>query len=621
MIKPIRSHHAIWLVAATVGIAALAVLHPAAAQVQATDPTGGYAEAFRKLKGTFRAPVAAEQERSQTEAIEALRQLEESKAISPRLFQFDALREQLKLGNKANLELLAELEQLYYQDIIGVEQPAVLRLREAVGRFRDITTIANLPDASAVFDRKLEETADWLTRHAAGPTAESSYQLGIRLGWLEHSTQVVPQVAEIQKRYSQPNIRVRITKAYIEDFFRKDINEKSPVAQVIRGADVNGVATTLGATHLELLHSDEDAILCVVMTGTMKSDVVATKAAHGPFGKTINVRVPSTGQSTVRIEKSFRLTDSTLTPLPAQAYCQTATTFLGVQSSAKTAFVRHKVVDRAYADKPAGELEAAAKAEAEMRRKADSIPAPPMAKEIQDGYKKVYLDPQIRVGSAPTRSFWSSTPDYLQYNLVRRNSFTLGAPAPAPELHGNHHITVALHQSEATNEIGPLLGNRWITDENLADIYKIIFGTTPKPLRLGSHMLRWSLKFDPIRPLQFEFGGDKVALTIYATELQVGDKLTREPFSVSATYSVKVTEAGVELVRDGELRIATDKNKGDLKTFLFDKFDDVLAKTLAPDGLVPPDGGHFDALRAISITEGRTQDGWALIGLRDSKKK
>ena len=44
-------------------------------------------------------------------------------------------------------------------------------------------------------------------------------------------------------------------------------------------------------------------------------------------------------------------------------------------------------------------------------------------------------------------------------------------------------------------------------------------------------------------------------------------------------------------------------------------------KMVAPDGLVPPDGGTFEDLRAFDITELSAKRGWLIFAFTEDKAK
>lgn len=594
---------------------------PCPAQV-AVRPTG--ADELRALKGTYRPPDEFELRRERDVLIQELRDFETNPKSPRNVFDLVALRELIDRGLKTDLKRLTELERTFYRDLEGLERPEVLRFRKALGRYRDVLTYGLRQNAIAAYDRTIDEAISWLATHESNPTAESAFQLGQRLGWLERSGHGIAAVAAIQSRFSQPNFHVTIHKQFLEGYFRKDIDVRSPVTEVIRSADVTGDATTKGKTHLELVPNEDGALVRVVMVGTMTSDVVATKAATLPLGRRIDVRIPSRGTTEVRVEKTFRLTDEGVSPLPATAECRTSTSYLAVESTAKTKFIQRQVANRAYAEKPLGEAESAVKAACQLRRRADEIVLPAEASQVLNGYRTIYLDHQIRDGSAPVSSRWHTTADAMSYTILRRTTATLGAwspPFPLPEV---HHFVVAQHQSDANNQLGPFLGGRWMTDDQLSDMYKIIFGHTPKPLRLGSHMARWSLRLDSDRPFQFEFADNTISLTLFFTERKFDNRSVAAAMSVGATYRSSISEDGVTLRRVGDIRVASSTKDGatdrEGTEFLTSKFGDLFSPTLAADGLVAPDGGNFDALRAISITDVRTANGWLLIGLDDKTK-
>ena len=156
----------------------------------------------------------------------------------------------------------------------------------------------------------LDTLAERLTSYAQEPKAEDAIAIGKMLGWMDRFGQAGELVAAARSRYSHPNLFVEVSEALMQAGIDQNVDETAAVNEVILGTRIRGNARLTGAVTLDLIPSEENAAMDILLDGSTVSDSVGY---NGP------VRVFSRGFTSVAARKRLQLDDTGISDRRATA--------------------------------------------------------------------------------------------------------------------------------------------------------------------------------------------------------------------------------------------------------------------------------------------------------------
>jgi hypothetical protein len=409
-----------------------------------------------------------------------------------------------------------------------------------------------------------------------------------------------------------PNAVLEVSRKLLTASIDQKVEQERRVEDTILLNRVSGRARTSGTIEAHLTPCEDHAIVDIKFRGVIDSRTVTDAGLAS---------VSSTGKTDIDATKRIEIWDlQTVNVAPTKTQCTTETVIQDFSTKLQSELLRDAARDRADLLKPVTEQVAARHAEFQVSKEIDARFAQ-QAKLLQTFDRERFLETVSTYGVPSAEVSMSTSADYLRYCERRLDSARSQTWSPPPaSCVGTCDLAIMAHETWFTAVAQGMLKGRWITDEQIADALKTVFGKVPPEYRLGTHMPRWSMHLDSERPIAVSFASGAVSLTFNVAEVMVGDKLVQLPFAIKVTYTIVSTEFGPELTRVGDVVVQPTgrpqefENNAELRRFLTAKtagaFDDVLYF----DGLTLPNGGQFEKLRKLRQTMSTADGGWLAFG-------
>ncbi len=192
----------------------------------------------------------------------------------------------------------------------------------------------------------------------------------------------------------------------------------------------------------------------------------------------------------------------------------------------------------------------------------------------------------------------------------------------------------ARHETLLSNFVDPIFRGKTFTDEELADELESILGTRPDALAPkaedddAAKDQSFSITFTNIRPIQFEFENNRLAVVVSGQRFSQGDSKIDEGLKIIIRFKIQRVSGKLKLARDGKAEIDyVDPDKKSPRTVAFRSFLDgrLNPKDAAdapsidlPDNLIPVD--EVEALknspvaRKLFLSQCRVEGGWLYLG-------
>ena len=188
-------------------------------------------------------------------------------------------------------------------------------------------------------------------------------------------------------------------------------------------------------------------------------------------------------------------------------------------------------------------------------------------------------------------------------------------------------MVIRLHDSMLSNLVDPIFAGKTFTNEELVAQAAELTGETPAEVADDDES--FSITFDSVRPIQFEFDENILTVSISGKRFGQDDLKINAGLQIKVRFKIKRTAMGLQLVRDGDAVIEyNEPDKKDAKIVAFKSFlEDRLnaeAQTSAaidlPPNLLPVD--QVDALKSnpiarnLQLVQCTIDNGWLYLGWR-----
>lgn len=420
-----------------------------------------------------------------------------------------------------------------------------------------------------------------------------------------------PVVAKLSPLNS-PNLYARVSERFISHAFSESVNRVTPVSDVILGTTLRGTARMVGSSTATTLPSNRNAIVNVVLRGTIYSN---NQGWNGP------VTINSTATTTVVSSKQIVIDENGI-----RAY--RAATSAKTNSRIKSLCAKCRLVER-IAWKKAGQQKGQSEqigsqhAAARIGKEVDARAGAGIAQANYDFQEKV-RKPLLRTGRYPQIGI-SSVSNAVYVRMVQQG---LGDAAeltarPAQEAAGD--LAVQAHESYIANLSSALIGGVELTDERLATTLLEQTGSVPEELQITEDKEPWSITFEPAAPFSANFGDNKVVLKLRANRFTRGrnddgsvDQEILALVQIAAEYAIEITPTGSKLTRQGDLNVdfvgqeRLTAAQVATKTFLKRKFSSLFKPEFVGEGVQLK--GRFARAGKLVLKEMTTSDGWLTAG-------
>lgn len=546
-----------------------------------------------------------------TKAVDNLRQLlakakPEDAASWKEAVKWEQLESQLAATDaQPDLKTLQAIEESFRQDIAGLEQDEFIAVRQALDKYVSAALFASSDESKKFYETYLDTLAERLTAYAQEPKAEDAIAIGKLLGWMERYGQAGELVAATRSCYSRPNLFLNVSETLMQAGIDQSVDETAAVNEVILGTRIRGNARLTGAVTLDLVSSEQNAAMDILLDGSTVSDSVGY---NGP------VRIFSRGLTSVAAKKRLQLDATGLSDLPATARCSTRTRIGRVEAGH---LVRHIAMKRIQKTKPEAEAVASRRAAGRIAASVDERSNNLLA-DANTAFTDKFRLPLVRRGGFPQVLQFRTTDDALDVTMLEAGREQLAAPNAPPDLTGKFDLAVRMHESLVGNLSQAVLGGVTLTDERLVEIVKDLTGKVPEELVITQDDDPWSITFASELPIEARFGPRTAKITVRGKRFTRGDQEIRRPIEISAIYNIEKLPDRAKLVRQGDVQIdfvgRAKLGASDIamKTFMKKKFEGLFKPEIVSEGLTLPK--RWQNIGKLKLEQLTCDKGWLALG-------
>lgn len=613
MICNLRRTAALYLAALASGL----LIVSGSAFSQQPTPAGDLSDVVEDAKGNFQ-PVTDEDVSKAKRTLEAkLGTLEdllnngtaENEEAWKTYLRWSDLETQLS-AEKPDLRTLEEIYLKFRGSYAGLDKQQMIEARKALRTYINLAYFSQVEQYQKQFDIQLKTLGDAVGRYVENRVREDAQAIGGILGWLEQGNQVPAAVKTIRNKLDRPNLYASVSREFISGAVRRNVDQTTPVRELILGTTVRGTAHMVGDVDVNLVPSKDKGLIELTLAGTVSSDNVGV---NGP------ATIYSTGFSTVGASKLLAFDEDGLTASPATAHADTTTTFNAI--CAKMRLIQKIATKRAYQQKSQAERIASQRTEARLEARFDDETRDLVTDANSRLRERLYRHLLGR-DEFPDELNVSTTTDHLNLEVMHASQTQLAAPEPAPETEDQQaDLTLKLHESIINNYGETFLAGVKLTDERLVEILEQRDAEIPEELKITPDTDPWSITFDYKLPIQVVFDNDTVKIGIRGRQFTRGDNEVNRTIAISADYKIEKGEKGTLLTRTGDVVVdfPTQERLGPLdltaKTFLRKKFEAVFKQEIVGEG-IELEGELAKAgtlkISSLSVTPGWFVGSWRL---------
>lgn len=534
-----------------------------------------------------------------------------------RYLRLERLQAVLDRGGEAEPAAADAVYSRLNRDDAGLELVWFVRLRQALGRYLNVSRAVNNPKIEKAYRELVEKTLpQQIETLKTNPTPAAAHDVGYALGWLADFRQADRFVRQTRRQLTRPNLVFEVSAGYVASGVADSVNETTPITDCILGTTIHGTGRTTGRVSVELAPSASEGIIQTVLTGTTHSDNVGY---NGP------VTIYSTGVTQFTGRGRLVVTPNGIEIEPATAEACTATNIHSI--CARRAFIERAAWRRACQQKSQAEAIASQHA---ARRVADRIErqAGEAADDANRRYEKEVYEPLWERNIFAEQATVSTTKSEIRVRAVRAAYNQLAAPGNPPALAEPADVAMQIHQSAVNNSAYTLLAGRVVTEKEFLATVEDILGEVPENLRPEEGKADWTIHFADREPFTITFADGGYTVSLHAAGYQREGK-EYPGMDVSATYKIERTDEGLVAVRQGDPeayppgfvkgeRQLTGREQT-LREMLTQRFDKVFSKKFVPKQQLEPRGRLKTAARA-PLSQWTTQDGWMTMAWKMGEK-
>jgi hypothetical protein len=354
--------------------------------------------------------------------------------------KLDDLQAELKKDLNADPKTLDALAAHYISGATGLELPQFAGVANALQPYADLLAAYQNSEAKSANDKDLDALADMLDAAAKKPAEIDRRQLGALLNRIAASGQAPALVAAVRGELAQPNLLVHVSKPIVAGGIDDQVNEETPVKDVILGTDVVGKGHTTGQVTTALLPNRDHAVVQITLNGQTKAKTVGY---HGM------VTVFSHGTTSLAGTKTVNLDANAFTGDPASAECCTTNNIDCIDVCAGPLITR-MATKRVYASKGEAEAIAGDHAESRLEGRMDTRAAT-LLDNANRSFNERFRNPLTRRGAFPQELSFSTTSDWLNVVGLQARSNELGATVPPPDAAASTQLSIRVHESLVDN--------------------------------------------------------------------------------------------------------------------------------------------------------------------------
>ncbi len=451
---------------------------------------------------------------------------------------------------------------------------------------------------------------------------KSHAELGKLLQWLESANQLPQLVSAVRARFSNPNAYLSVSANMINQLAGQDVSQRQRIKQTIFGRIIRGAASINGRVQVQLNPDPFQANLTIGLTGAITS---RTYTRERKFRIDVAASGSYTGSRNVFANVGGFYAD--VADVDASIYSR----FGGISSD--VGFIQ-KLAAKSFAKNKA-------RADEESSRRTSSEILEMFQSQTDDALvdgqaqfaklQQKMIDKQSLVPAAYLRTYG----DRVEIVANKQNQGSLAAAVPAKRFGFNHDVQAKIHETMLSNYIDPIFAGKTFTNEELRSeaIKRFNIAMSDADPKEGGDLddpdadqpeEQFSITFARVRPVQFEFEDNRLAVTVTGVRFAQEGRAIRAGLRFRVHFKFEDVNGRLELRRAGPAQI--DYLNPERKSAKIVAFRSLLEKKLneglkddegfpVPRNLIPLDQlKDADIARKLLLSQLRFEDGWAYLG-------
>lgn len=448
---------------------------------------------------------------------------------------------------------------------------------------------------------------------------DASGKLGDALRWLDSAGQVQPLITAVRSRYSTPNAYFSISSNLVNRIASQPLSERQPIRQHVFGRLIRGCSQTDGNVSFQFLNDPNQIHARIQLNATVQSSTYLQQ------GK---IQVFTSSNGSVQASRDIFANVGGLFWNEPTAAANFQSNLIGTNSSIGLV---NKIVDKQFS---------------KSKAKADTYTAEQAKDQAGQQFAEQTLEPLLEaqgslkqaIQEALSKSNWlpafylRSTHDRVHAVVKKETIATLAAPSPPQEFGIGPQVAVRIHETLLSNYLDNIFKGKTFTNEQLAEEFADLTGEMPPGLTgenaEGEAAEDFAITFARVRPVQFEFSGQRVRVVVAGRKFAQGDQNINAGLKIILQFKVIQEDGELKLKRDGKVNFefidptrATPKLVA-FRRFLDERLNDQMenedTETVLPDNLLPidevPELADSPVAKKMRLVQFRIDDGWLYLG-------
>ena len=455
--------------------------------------------------------------------------------------------------------------------------------------------------------------------------------------------------AAARREYSRPNFVVTVQESLINRLASQPISQIEHLDEVIVGSRALGWNYTSGLVSLDFVDSPHSAVIRINLAGSVQSSaytkegpVTAYTSSTGNLSASREVianvgnLTVSSPQATATISSQFQGTDCIplVTRIASNRFNERQQRAEEIASER----ARDRVLDQ-FTTQTDEVLDAgAAQLEQVRSREVDLIS---LANQLRQDISELLAQDETGELKEPfdlvdtfhlPRVFVTTSDTTMQVGalLEANNRLAANTEPPMPTIPCD--VRIQLHESMVSNLIAPVIQDRLIANWQFRNtIESLASGAIELPEEDEDRP--FAIRFEDGRPLQIEFDGQEIGLTIFGKEFRQGRNAYDDPLSIKVRARIIRHDGKLKLSRSSNVSTEftysapEDKNWDvTFRSFLQDNLEEAVGDIEQPEDALPlpaelmffvqflDDENLKKQLANLKLVEFSSDNGWLTIG-------
>ncbi|MGW8257153.1 MAG: hypothetical protein ACWGMZ_06690, partial [Thermoguttaceae bacterium] len=554
------------------------------------DTLESLTDACQEAKALFRPLTTADYNQRKTELEQALGRLEarlkkdgENGAQWHKFLLLDQLQSELRKAGKGNRKRLTEV---YVRFASGYEGLGLVWFVDVQSALRHLLMVGggvDNPQIKTLYEQNIDKLAEHLRAYDRQPNVEDALSISESVSWLKNAVQAPELVESIERRFSQPNLCVKLSQKFVNAGIGEPVDDSTTVRDCIMRTDIYGSAHTVGQASAELFPDDAHAVVDTLLFASSESQAVGY---HGP------VCIFSRGTTDFGACKRLWVDEHGVFSHPAVSKAVTQTTITDIQSRSGRRLIERIAWKKACKQKALAEYIAARHAEQRVNDRMDAQAAETLDR-VNRNYQQKFCQPLEEHKLFPEQlRFSGDKQDLKVVSLYRGNSCIAAPEAPPPAADGD--LVLQVHESMVNNFALDALGGMTVREEKFQAAIINTFGHLPEKLKGDEDEEPWAITFAQRQPISISFTDDGFQLTLRGARYYKGEA-AYPAMDVTVAYKIEKTEHGFKAVRQGDIEVFPPGRKQVggkeqiIRQLLTKRFNKIFEPELLGEGFVLPD--------------------------------